>query len=100
VARISQSPNSRSFTEQRGYIRGWGASGEVTKARRADAEWRFVQTGEGRCRGLLAFGGKSACRRIANIDDEQRKALEGLLTSTNFVSVFRGALEQAKLRPA
>ena len=77
------------FTRRRGYIRDEARPGEVTLRDVLLREWEIVQT---------AKEGVAACHPLvvnplpANpiLDDEQRKALDALLCSTNMVSLFRG----------
>lgn len=79
----------KQLTEQRGYIRDAERPGEVTKRDVLLREWEIVQTakeGVGDCWPLVA----NPLPTNPKLDDEQGKALEGLLASTNLVSVFRG----------
>src|SRR6266446_2529521 len=83
------------FTRQRGYIRDEARPGEVTLREVLLREWEIVQTakeGVGDCLPLVSNP------RPANpqLDDEQRKALDALLRSTNGVSVFRGGAGTGK----
>jgi conjugative relaxase-like TrwC/TraI family protein len=83
------------FTRQRGYIRDAARPGEVTLRDVLLREWEIVQ---------MAKDGVAACHplvanpRPANptLDDEQRKALDALLCSSNKVSVFRGGAGTGK----
>jgi len=83
------------FTRQRGYIRDEARPGEVTLRDVLLREWEIVQT---------AKEGVAACHPLvanprpvrATLDDEQRKALDALLSSTNAVSVFRGGAGTGK----
>lgn len=83
------------FTRQRGYIRDEARPGEVTLRDVLLREWEIVQT---------AKEGVAACHPlVANprpvspaLDDEQRKALDALLCSTNAVSIFRGGAGTGK----
>jgi conjugative relaxase-like TrwC/TraI family protein len=83
------------FTRQRGYIRDEARPGEVTLRDVLLREWEIVQ---------MAKDGVAACHPlVANprpvnpaLDDEQRKALDALLRSTNKVSVFRGGAGTGK----
>jgi conjugative relaxase-like TrwC/TraI family protein len=82
-------------TEQRGYIRDEKRPGEVTKRDVLMREWEIVQT---------ARDGVAACHPLvtnprpvnAALDDEQRNALDALLSSTDTVSVFRGGAGTGK----
>jgi conjugative relaxase-like TrwC/TraI family protein len=85
----------KDFTQRRGYIRDAARPGEVTLREVLLREWEIVQTakdGVGDCLPLVANP------RPANpqLDDEQRKALDALLRSTNGVSVFRGGAGTGK----
>lgn len=83
------------FTRQHGYIRDRERPGEVTLRDVLLREWEIVQT---------AKDGVAACHPLvanprpvkATLDDEQRKALDALLSSTNAVSVFRGGAGTGK----
>ena len=83
------------FTRQRGYIRDGERPSEVTLRDVLLREWEIVQTakdGVGACHPLVANP-----RPVkATLDDEQRKALDALLASTNAVSVFRGGAGTGK----
>lgn len=83
------------FTEHRGYIRDTERPGEVTKRDVLLREWEIVQTAK---EGVGDYWPLVPNPQPANpkLDDEQRKALEGLLTSTNLVSVFRGGAGTGK----
>ncbi|MHC1767526.1 MAG: MobF family relaxase [Verrucomicrobiia bacterium] len=85
----------KGYTEGRGYIRDTDRPGEVTKRDVLLREWEIVQTakeGVGDCWPLVA----NPQRLNLKLDDEQCKALEGLLASTNLVSVFRGGAGTGK----
>jgi len=83
------------FTRLRGYIRDSERPGEVTLREVLLREWEIVQT---------AKEGVAACHPLvanprpvkATLDDEQRKALDALLSSTNAVSLFRGGAGTGK----
>ena len=83
------------FTGQQGYIRDAERPGEVTKRDVLMREWEIVQA---------ARDGVAACHPLvtnprpvnAALDDEQRNALEALLSSTDTVSVFRGGAGTGK----
>jgi conjugative relaxase-like TrwC/TraI family protein len=83
------------FTRQRGYIRERERPGEVTLRDVLLREWEIVQN---------AKDGVAACHPLvanprpvkASLDDEQRKALDALLASTDAVSVFRGGAGTGK----
>jgi len=85
----------KGFTERRGYVRDTERPGEVTKRDVLMREWEIVQTakeGVGDCWPLVA----NPLPTNPKLDDEQRKALEGLLASTNLVSIFRGGAGTGK----
>ncbi|NOS71993.1 MAG: relaxase domain-containing protein, partial [Verrucomicrobia bacterium] len=85
----------KDFTQRRGYIRDTARPGEVTMREVLLREWEIVQSakeGVGDCLPLVSN------RRPASpqLDDEQSKALDALLRSTNGVSVFRGGAGTGK----
>ena len=83
------------FTARRGYIRDKARPGEVTLREVLLREWEIVQTakeGIGDCLPLVANPRPAS----PQLDNEQRKALEALLRSTNGVSVFRGGAGTGK----
>jgi conjugative relaxase-like TrwC/TraI family protein len=85
----------KEFTRRRGYIRAEGRPGEVTLRDVLLREWEIVQTakeGLGDCHPLVA----DLRPPKAMLDDEQRKALDALLGSTNAISVFRGGAGTGK----
>lgn len=85
----------KDFTERRGYIRDAERPGDVTKRDVLLREWEIVQTakeGVGDCWPVVVNPQPVNLK----LDDEQRKALEGLLASTNLVSVFRGGAGTGK----
>ncbi|MFO1514719.1 MAG: MobF family relaxase [Verrucomicrobiota bacterium] len=85
----------KDFTRQRGYIRDEERPGAVTLREVLLREWEIVQTakeGVGDCWPLVA----NPQPANPKLDDEQRKALEGLLSSTNLVAVFRGGAGTGK----
>src|SRR6185437_6384717 len=83
------------FTRRRGYIRDEARPGEVTLRDVLLREWEIVQS---------AKEGVAACHPLVTnprpvhpkLDDEQRKALDALLSSTNTVSLFRGGAGTGK----
>jgi len=85
----------KDFTQRRGYIRDIARPGEVTLREVLLREWEIVQTakeGVGDCLPLVANP-----RQVnPQLDNEQRRALESLLRSTNGVSVFRGGAGTGK----
>ncbi len=85
----------KQFTEQRGYIRDAERFGEVTKRDVLMREWEIVQTAK---EGVVDCWPLVANPQPVNLklDDEQRNALEGLLASTNLVSIFRGGAGTGK----
>jgi conjugative relaxase-like TrwC/TraI family protein len=83
------------FTRRRGYIRDEARPGEVTLRDVLLREWEIVQTakeGIAACHPLVA--NPRPVRAI--LDNEQCKALDALLSSTNAVSVFRGGAGTGK----
>ncbi|MEO7299180.1 MAG: AAA family ATPase [Verrucomicrobiota bacterium] len=85
----------KDFTRQRGYIRDEEHPGTVTLREVLLREWEIVQTAK---EGVGDSWPLVANPRPANpkLDDEQRKALDGLLGSTNIVSLFRGGAGTGK----
>jgi len=83
------------FTRQRGYIRDEARPGEVTLRDVLLREWEIVQTAK---EGVAACHPLVANSRPVNptLDDEQRKALDALLCSTNTISLFRGGAGTGK----
>src|SRR6266446_5692067 len=83
------------FTRQRGYIRDEARPAEVTLRDVLLREWEIVQTAK---EGVAACHPLVATPRAVNpkLDDEQRKALDALLSSTNTVSLFRGGAGTGK----
>src|SRR6266540_2935662 len=85
----------KDFTQRRGYIRDADRPGEVTLREVLLREWEIVQTvkeGVGDCHPLVA----NPVSANPALDDEQRKALDALLCSTNTVSLFRGGAGTGK----
>ena len=85
----------RQLTERRGYIRDADRPSGLTKRDVLLREWEIVQTakeGVGDCWPLV----RNPQPANPELDDEQRKALDGLLGSTNLVSVFRGGAGTGK----
>jgi primosomal protein N' len=88
-------PELKDFTGQRGYVRDTDRPGEVTLREVLLREWEIVQTvkeGVGDCHPLVA----NPLSANPALDDEQRKALDALLCSTNTVSLFRGGAGTGK----
>ena len=83
------------FTRQRGYIRDEAHPGEVTLRDVLLREWEIVQTAKD---GVAASHPLVANPRPVNpmLDDEQRKALDALLSSTDAISLFRGGAGTGK----
>ena len=83
------------FTRRRGYIRDEARPGEVTLRDVLLREWEIVQSAK---EGVAACHPLVANPRLVNpkLDDEQRKALDALLCSTNAVSLFRGGAGTGK----
>ncbi len=85
----------KNLTERRGYIRDADRPGELTKRDVLLREWEIVQTakeGVGDCWPLVP----NPQPANPKLDDEQRKTLDGLLGSTNLISVFRGGAGTGK----
>ncbi len=83
------------LTRQRGYIRDEGRPGEVTLRDVLLRKWEIVQTakeGVGDSWPLVA----NPLPTNPKLDEEQRKALDALLSSINTVSVFRGGAGTGK----
>jgi ATP-dependent exoDNAse (exonuclease V) alpha subunit len=83
------------FTRQRGYIRDEARPGEVTLRDVLLREWEIVQTAK---EGIGDSWPLVANPRPVNpkLDDEQRQALDALLSSINLVSVFQGGAGTGK----
>ncbi|MGD0207518.1 MAG: MobF family relaxase [Verrucomicrobiota bacterium] len=83
------------FTRQRGYIRDEAHPGEVTLRDVLLREWEIVQTakeGAGSCHPLVW----NPQPTNPKLDDEQLKALDALLSSTDAISLFRGGAGTGK----
>lgn len=85
----------KEFTERRGYIREEEHPGAVTLREVLLREWEIVQTAK---EGVGDSWPLVANPRPANpkLGDEQRRALDALLSSVNTVSVFRGGAGTGK----
>ena len=85
----------KEFTRQRSYIRNNERPNEVTLRDVLLREWEIVQTAK---EGVAASHPLVANPRTANptLDDEQRKALDALLSSTDTILVFRGGAGTGK----
>src|SRR5207302_9142141 len=85
----------KEFTKRRGYVRDEARPGEVTLRDVLLREWEIVQTAKD---GIAACHPLVANPRPVNptLDDEQRKALDALLYSTNAFSIFRGGAGTGK----
>jgi len=85
----------KDVTQRRGYIRDEARPGEVTLREVLLREWEIVQAakdGAGDCHPLV-WNPPPANR---SLDDEQRKALDALLSSTDAISLFRGGAGTGK----
>ena len=85
----------KEFTRRRGYIRDEARPGEVTLREVLLREWEIVQTakqGVADCHSLVA----NPQPLNPKLDDEQRKALDALLDSTDRISIFRGGAGTGK----
>ena len=85
----------KDFTQRRGYIRDEERPGAVTLREVLLREWEIVETAK--------EGVGDAWPLVANphpvnpkLDDEQRRALDALLSSINTVAVFRGGAGTGK----
>ena len=85
----------KDFTARRGYIRDAARPGEVTLREVLLREWEIVQTAKA---GVGDSWPLVANPRLVNpkLDDEQRRALDALLSSINTVTVFRGGAGTGK----
>jgi len=83
------------LTRQRGYIRDEARPGQVTLRDVLLREWEIIQ---------MAREGADSCHPLVwnpqpinpKLDDEQSKALDVLLSSTNAISLFRGGAGTGK----
>jgi conjugative relaxase-like TrwC/TraI family protein len=85
----------KDFTQKRGYIRNDECPGEVTTRDVLLRECeivRFVKEGVGACHPLVP----NPHPANPKLDEEQRKALDALLCSSNAVSIFRGGAGTGK----
>ncbi len=85
----------KDVTQRRGYIRDETRPGEVTLRDVLLREWEIVQAakdGAGACHPLV-WNPPPANR---SLDDEQRKAVDALLFSTDAISLFRGGAGTGK----
>jgi conjugative relaxase-like TrwC/TraI family protein len=85
----------KEFTQQRGYIRTEECPGDVTLREVLLREWEIIQTvkdGVGDAWPLV----EQPQPFNAKLDDEQRAALDALLSSINTVSIFRGGAGTGK----
>ncbi len=85
----------KEFTRQRPYIRNSERPAEVTLREVLLREMEIVQTvkdGAGNCRPLV----EHSYTANPKLDEEQRRALDTLLRSTNVVSLFRGGAGTGK----
>jgi len=85
----------QSVTRQRDYLRDEKLPGKVTSREHLEREWEIVcmaNEGRNRC-APLAFDCRAGNRQL---DDEQRKAVERLVSSADFVSLFRGGAGTGK----
>lgn len=85
----------QAVTRQRDYMRDEKHPGKVTSREHLDREWQIVclaSDGRQRC-GSLAFD----CRARNNqLDEEQRRAVNWLVGSPDFASLFRGGAGTGK----
>jgi len=88
-------PELRHFTQKRGYIRDEARPAEVTMREVLLREWEIVQSakeGVGNCRPLVVNPQPVSPK----LDNEQRHALEALLSSINGITLFRGGAGTGK----
>lgn len=85
----------QAVTHKCDYLRSDKLPGKITTREHLDREWDIVcMAREGRCsRRALAFDCRASNRQL---DDEQRKAVEWLVGSSDFVSLFRGGAGTGK----
>ncbi len=79
----------QSVTQRRDYVRDQQFQGKVTTREVIQREWdivRLAQDGIGRCNPLVA----DARSAHVPLDAEQRQAVEQILSSRDFVTLFRG----------
>jgi conjugative relaxase-like TrwC/TraI family protein len=82
-------------TRQRPYLRYERHPGQVTLQEHLEREWEIVcmaKDGRGRC-PALAFDCRASNRQL---DGEQREAVNRLVSSSDFVSLFRGGAGTGK----
>ena len=82
--------------KDRGYVRDEGFPGRVTTREVLGREWEIVclaQEGIGSYGPLCALSVQVA---IPHLDEEQRQAVEHILTSRDFVTLFRGGAGTGK----
>jgi conjugative relaxase-like TrwC/TraI family protein len=85
----------QSVTKQRGYIRNEDKPGKVTIREHLQREWEIVCAAKD---GRGKFGSFQPDYRSRNprLDEEQRKAVERIIASTDFVTLFRGGAGTGK----
>jgi conjugative relaxase-like TrwC/TraI family protein len=85
----------QSVTQRRDYVRDEQFQGRVTTREVIGREWeivRLAQDGIGRCNPLVT-GARST---NVSLDTEQRQAVEQILSSRDFVTLFRGGAGTGK----
>src|SRR5438093_369580 len=85
----------QSVTQRRDYVRDQQFLGKVTTREVIQREWdivRLAQDGIGRCNPLVA----DARSAHVPLDAEQRQAVEQILSSRDFVTLFRGGAGTGK----
>lgn len=85
----------KAFTQQRDYIRNPERPGEVTSRDVLVREWEIVQTAKEGAYSSAPLVWKPGPAN-PKLDDEQRRALDSLLSNINVVSVFRGGAGTGK----
>jgi conjugative relaxase-like TrwC/TraI family protein len=85
----------QSVTKQRDYVRNEDKPGTVATREQLHLEWDIVCTAK---KGRGKFGSFQPDYRSRNprLDEEQRKAVERILDSTDFVTLFRGGAGTGK----
>jgi conjugative relaxase-like TrwC/TraI family protein len=88
-------PEIQAATRKRGYIRDEQFQGKITTREVMQRELNIVQLAQ---RRMHQYEPLSANYRTANrsLDDEQRKAAEHILSSCDFVTLFRGGAGTGK----
>jgi conjugative relaxase-like TrwC/TraI family protein len=85
----------QSVTRQRGYVRDKERPGKVTTPEMLEREQKIIRLAQ---LGINRFDPFTADYRVGNpkLDEEQRDAVERILDSRNFVTLFRGGAGTGK----